>query len=96
MSLQVNSLLATKMILVLDLDLEMRDLPKEVMKEMKLVANSPENVLVLEQTSMERPISIELFAILSIPNSKRKSIERFKHTNQEQRMNKMEHKFRSR
>ena len=75
MALQANSLLATKMILVLDLDSEMRDLPKEVMKEMKLVANSPENVPVLEQTSIERPISIDLFAILSIPNLKRKSID---------------------
>lgn len=73
MALQGNSLLATKMILVLDLDSEMRDLPKEAMKEMKLVANSPENVPVLEQTSIERPISIDLLAILSIPNLKRKS-----------------------
>lgn len=96
MALQANSLLATKMILVLDLDSEMRDLPKEVMKEMKLVANSPENVPVLEQTSIERPISIDLFAILSIPNLKRKSIEQFKHKNQEQMMNKMKHKLRSR
>lgn len=96
MSLQENSLLAIKMILVLDLDLEMSDSLKEAMKEMKLVANSLKNVPVLEQTSIERPIAIDLFEILSIPNLKRKSIERFKHTNQEQRMNKMKYKLRSR
>lgn len=75
MSLQENSLLAIKMILVLDLDLEMSDSLKEAMKEMKLVANSLKNVPVLEQTSIERPIAIDLFEILSIPNLKRKSIE---------------------
>lgn len=63
---------------------------------MKLVANSLKNVPVLEQTSIERPIAIDLFEILSIPNLKRKSIEWFKHTNQEQRMNKMKYKLRSR